>query len=521
MAKYYITTPIYYVNDVAHLGHAYTTIAADILSRWHKSSGDDVFFLTGTDEHGLKIQRSAEAAGKEPKEFVESIVLKWKKLFADLKIEYSYFIRTTDQQHEEAVQRFIKKVSKDIYKGIYEGLYCVDCEAYYTEKDLIDGKLCAIHKKQVQALKEESYFFKLSKYQNKLLEIYKRNPKLISPAHRKDEILNRIKDGLKDISISRASFDWGVPFPLDKKHVTYVWFDALLNYISALGWPGGDFKRYWPADIQLMGKEILWFHTAIWHAMLLSAGIRLPKMEFAHGWWTVDGQKMSKTLGNVIDPKKIADKHGLDSFRYVLFRSIPFGEDGDFSEKMLVERLNSDLADNLGNLLSRSLTLIEKFSAGAVPKGRPDANLKKGFTKTFKEVKKDIDAVELHHALEKVFSFISRANKYVNDEAPWELAKNKKVKELNNVLYNLAESLRVISALVYPFIPESGEKIAKQLGFEAVPKLEKIKYGQTKAGIKINKGEILFRKVEKFEPEVFGQKEMISKVDLRVAEIKS
>ncbi|MEK6807619.1 MAG: methionine--tRNA ligase [Nanoarchaeota archaeon] len=517
--KFYITTAIDYANALPHIGHSYQKIMADCLARWHKSAGFDTFFLMGTDEHGQKIQKYADAAGKEPKEFVDGLVKSFQENWKALNIKYDIFYRTTSEQHRKSVNEFTKKIKKDIYKGYYEGLYCVGCETFYTEKDLIDGKICPTHKKEAELIKEESYFFKLSKYQNKLLELYKKNPKFISPENRKDEIINRVKEGLKDLSISRKSVSWGIPFPLDSKHTTYVWFEALQCYISGIGWPAGNFRRYWPADIQLLGKDNAWFHTVIWPALLLSARLKLPKKIFIHGFVSINGQKISKSLGNAIEPKVFAEKYGADALRYMLMREINPKEDGDFSEKVLVERLNSDLADNLGNLVSRSLTLIEKFSGSVVPKGKPDANLKKEFTKTFKDVKKDIDAVELHHALEKIFSFISLCNKYVNDEAPWELAKTDD-RRLRTVLYNLAESLRVISALVHPFIPESGEKIVTQLGI-TLPQLNDLKYGENLEGTKISKGEILFKKVERFTPEVFGAKEIFSKVNLRVAEIKS
>ncbi len=519
--KFYVTTAIDYTNNLPHIGHSYQKILADVLKRWHKSLGYDSLFLTGTDEHGLKIQRSAQAAGKEPQDFVDDLAKGFENNWKKLNIDYDIFLRTTSEQHKKVVKEFTKKIKKDIYKGTYEGLYCVPCETFYTEKDLTNGKICPIHKREAELVKEESYFFKLSKYQDKLLKLYKDNPEYISPENRREEIINRVKEGLKDLSISRASVGWGIPFPLDEKHVTYVWFEALQCYISGLNWPGKEFKKYWPADVQLLGKDNAWFHTVIWPALLFAAGIKPAKKIFIHGFLTINGQKISKSLGNTIEPRVLVEKYGADAVRYALLREINPREDGDFSEKIMVERLNSDLADNLGNLLSRGLTLIEKFSGGKVPKGKPDANLKKEFEKVLKESAKDVEQVEVHHALEKIFSFASLANKYVNDCKPWELAKNQD-KRLNGVLFNIAECLRVISALTWPFIPESAEKVAKQLGIET-PKLAKIKYGQIKSGTKTVKGEILFKKVEKFDPIIVPvvKKEIISAVDLRVAEIKS
>ncbi len=520
--KFYVTTAIDYTNSLPHIGHSYQKVLADVLKRWHASLGYDSLYLTGTDEHGLKILRAAQAANKEPQDFVDDLAVEFQKAWKKLNLDYDIFLRTTSEQHKKAVKEFIKRIAKngDIYKGTYEGLYCVGCEAFYTEKDLINGKVCPYHKKETEKIKEESYFFKLSKYQQKLLALYKKNPEFISPKNRQQEIINRVKDGLKDLSISRASLSWGIPFPLDEKHVTYIWFEALQCYVSGLDFPSGkNFKKFWPADVQLLGPDNGWFHTVIWPAMLLSAGLKIPKKIYIHSFLTLDGQKISKSLGNTINPAVLVDKYGADAVRYALLRELDPKTDSDFSEKVLVERLNFDLANNLGNLLSRTLTLIEKNSNGVVPKGKVDATLKKLFEKTLKEVSKDVAEVETHHALEKIFNFVGACNKYVDENRPWELAKTNNAK-LNSVLYNLAESLRVISALTRPFIPESAEKIAKQLGLAETPKLEKIKYGQIKSGTKIKKGEILFKKVEDFVPILIASEKIISQVDLRVAEIK-
>ena len=326
---FYITTAIDYTNATPHVGHSLQKVAADVLARWHRSLGEDVYFLTGTDEHGLKIQRAAEAAGKKPQEFVDGLVKEFKEAWAALNIKYDIFYRTTDPKHKRLVQKLIRQVNSkdDIYKGIYEGDYCVGCENYLAEDDIVNGK-CKVHNKPVEHIKEESYFFNLSKYQDKLLELYEKNPGFIQPESRKHEIVNRVKSGLKDLSISRASFSWGVPFPLDKGHVTYVWFDALTNYITALGWPSGPkFKKFWPANVHILGKDNGWFHTVIWPAMLLSAGIELPKTVYIHGFLTFNGQKISKSLGNVIDPRVLAAKYGADAYRYYILRENPISED--------------------------------------------------------------------------------------------------------------------------------------------------------------------------------------------------
>ncbi|MBI2040586.1 MAG: methionine--tRNA ligase [DPANN group archaeon] len=525
--KFYITTAIDYTNSLPHIGHSYQKVLADVLKRWHQSLGYDSLYLTGTDEHGLKIQRAAQAANKEPQDFVDDIAAEFQKAWKKLNINYDIFLRTTSEQHKKAVKEFIKRIAKkgDIYKGAYEGLYCVGCETFYTEKDLINGKVCPIHKNEAELIKEESYFFKLSKYQKKLLELYENNPEFISPENRRQEIINRVKEGLKDLSVSRSSLQWGVPFPLDEKHVTYIWFEALQCYVSGLDFPNGkNFKKFWPADAQLLGTDNGWFHTVIWPAMLFSAGLKIPKKIYIHSFLTLDGQKISKSLGNTINPGVLVDKYGADAVRYAFLRELDPKTDSDFSEKVLFERLNSDLANSLGNLLSRTLTLIEKNTAGKVPKGKTDSNMKKLFETTLKDVSRDVTEIELHHALEKIFGFIGACNKYVDEQKPWELVKTNDQK-LKTILYNLAECLRVISALAWPFIPESAEKIAKQLGVE-LPKLKNIKYGAIKVGTKVNKGEILFKKTEKFEPVQLritpkSVTYCTSSADLRVGEIKS
>ena len=475
--KFYVTTPIYYSNDIPHVGHAYTTIAADILSRWHKIKGEDVFFLTGTDDHGKKIVQAAEKAGKLPKEFTDSLIPKFKEAWKKLNLGYDRFIRTTDKDHEKIVQEILQKVfdKGDIYKGKYEGFYCTGCEAYYTEKDL-EKEFCPIHKTKIEKLKEESYFFKLSKYQKPLLDLYKKNPDFISPKTRKQEIINRVKDGLKDLSISRTSFNWGVPLPFDKKHVAYVWFDALFNYYSATRQKGKE--KFWPADVHFIGKDILWFHTVYWPAFLLSAGIELPKRVFAHGWWTFDKEKISKSRGKVLGVNELTGIAGVDSARYFLFRESVFGEDADFSEKALIDRHNNELADKLGNLISRVSALAEKYGIEKCE----NKLLKK---LNLNEIEKLFSNYELDKVLNEIFGFIDSCNEYIQSKKPWETHDKK-------VLYELCDSIKAIAILLYPFIPETSEKIAKNFGFEI--KLDNIK--KPLAVKKIKKNEILFKKIE-------------------------
>ncbi len=485
LAKFYITTPIYYVNDKPHIGHAYTTIAADVIARWHRLKGEEVFFLTGTDEHGEKAEQAAKKEGKTPKEFVDGIVDQYIRIWKELNISYDYFIRTSDPSHEKIVKQLVEKIYKngDIYKGYYEGWYCVPDETFWTDLQLKDGK-CPECGRDVKKIKEESYFFKLSKYQDKLLEFYKKNPGFLSPKFRSKEILNRVEDGLKDVSITRTTIKWAVPFPMDEKHTLYVWIDALINYISALGWPDGKrFKEFWPADIHLIGKEINWFHSVIWPALLFSAGIEPPKKVFAHGWWTIDGKKISKSLGNAIDPVALAKKYSLDAFRYALLREMPLGDDGDFSEKTLAVRLNNELAAELGNLLNRAVTIAEKYD-GAI-EGSPELESSLNVDK----IDEAMERINTFDALSEIFLFIKAANKYVNDKEPWKL----KGKELGGVLYNLLESLRIISILISPFTPGTSEKINAQLGVKAGA-LEDCKFG--KHAYKVKKGEYLFKKIE-------------------------
>jgi len=475
--KFYVTTPIYYPNDIPHLGHAYTTIAGDVLARWNKLLGKEVFFLTGTDEHGKKIEKVAEKMGKSPKEFVDSIVPQFKEAWEKLNIDYSKFIRTTDKEHVKVVQEVLQKCydNGDIYKGNYEGLYCTECEAYYTEKDCPD-KRCPVHKKMLELLKEESYFFRLSKYQKFLLDLYKKNGDFISPSHRKKEIVNRVKEGLNDFSISRSSFKWGIPLPFDKNHIAYVWFDALLNYYSATREKGKE--GFWPADVHIIGKDILWFHSVYWPAILKSAGIELPKRVFAHGWWTVNSQKMGKSAGNAVYVNDLIGLTGVDSARYFLLRSTPFGEDGDYSPEVLVDRHNNELANKLGNLVSRVSTLAEKYGI----EKSPIMDLKSD--KLFKSVQVHFDNLEFDKVLNEIFAFIDKCNEYVQEKKPWK-SQDKKV------LYELVNAIKDIAILLYAFMPRTAEEIAGTFNFDISIKSLKDKIKVSK----IEKASVLFGKV--------------------------
>jgi methionyl-tRNA synthetase len=473
--KFYITTAIDYPNAEPHIGHAYQKVVADVLARWHKLLGYDVWFLTGTDEHGKKTEEAAEKEGQTPKEFVDRLAEKFKESWNALNIQPDRFIRTTDPDHEKLVKEVIKKCYEkgDIYKGYYEGWYCVGCESYYTEKELIDGK-CPLHDRKIEKLREESYFFRLSKYEKFLLDLYEKHPEFVLPDERRNEIISRVKEGLKDLSISRTSFDWGIPFPLDKKHIVYVWFDALFNYISG----AGKNNKYWPADVHLLGKDNGWFHAVYWPAFLKSAGYKLPKTVFVHGFLTFDNQKISKSLGNVISPNILVKKYGADSIRYFICRNFVFGEDGNFSEDVLVSRHNNELADKLGNLVSRVSSLIEK-------NGMQKTENKLLKKLNIKKIEKLLENYELDKALNEIFAFIDVCNEYVQSKKPWETQDKK-------ILCELADSIKAIAILLWPFIPSSSEKIAKQFGF-------KISYNGIKKPLKVSsvkKGEILFNKIE-------------------------
>lgn len=493
ISKFYVTTAIDYVNAEPHIGHAYQKIAADVLARWNKMKGIDTFFLTGTDEHGKKISQSARNAGKEPKAFVDEVSEKFKLAWSSLNIQYDRFIRTTDEDHKKTVLEFVDRVDKagDIYKGKYTGWYCVGCESYYTETEMPD-KICTIHKKPLEKVDEESYFFRLSKYEKFLLDLYKEHPEFVLPNERRNETVNRVKEGLQDLCITRSAFEWGIPFPLDNKHVLYVWFDALINYYTAVK----NNMSFWPPSVHLLGKDNGWFHAVIWPAMLKSAGIELPKTVFIHGFMTFNGTKISKSLGNAISPVTLVDKYGADAIRYYCLRQIPFGEDGDFAESALVTRINSELADALGNLVNRVIVLTEKNFEGKVPNPTNGSTFGKLTASIAEKADKLVCEYQFHNALNEIFRLIYDLNKYVNDSKPWEIEDKEK---LGDVMYNLLEGVRIVSILLYPFMPQTCERINEQLGIEKKFSFDDLKWGLLKEGTQTKRGQILFAKINSAE----------------------
>jgi len=509
--KYYLTTPLYYVNDIPHIGHSYTTIAADVLARYQRMKGREVYFLTGTDEHGQKVWKAAESQGNPPQQFVDEIVERFKSAWKTLNITYDDFIRTTEPRHVKTVQQIFSRLLKqgDIYKGEYEGWYCVPCETYWAEPELredMEGrKLCPDCGRVTDLLKEETYFFKQSKYQEQLLSHIEAHPDFIKPDSRRNEIVQFIKQGLRDLSVTRTAFPWGVQLPDDPRHVVYVWFDALINYISALGYPEGEkFKKFWPAEVHLMGKEIVRFHAVTWPCMLMALNIPLPQMIFGHGWWTVEGRKMSKSKGNVVDPLVLAAEYGVDAVRYFILREVPFGVDGDFSMMSFIKRYNADLANDLGNLLSRTLTMIEKYFKSLVPSSQfpatddLSAEIQKLIKNTPQEVDSCMERLAFSDALGAVWKLISQANYYIEKEAPWQLAKAGQTDKLAAVLYNLYETLRIVAILVSPTMPETANKIWEQLNLPSQPqKTAPEPFGAKIAGVQIKKGSILFPKLQK------------------------
>lgn len=514
--SFYLTTPIYYVNDAPHIGHAYTTVAGDLLTRWHRQRGESVWFLTGTDEHGQKVMRTAETNNTAPQQWCDRLVeQEWKPVWKHLEIANDDFIRTTEVRHTQRVQKFLQGLMEQgyIYEGKYEGPYCVGCEEFKLPGDLIEGN-CKIHSKPVEMLSETNWFFKLSEFAAPLLEHYKKNPESCQPESARNEVLSFLEGGVSDLSVSRSTFDWGVRVPWDEKQVVYVWFDALLNYATAVGLtddPSSDggkfFEKTWPADVHLVGKDILRFHAVIWPAMLMAAKLALPKKVFAHGWLLVGGEKMSKSKLTGIAPSDITDHFGVDAFRYYFMRAIPFGSDGSFSWEDMAARYTSELANDFGNLASRLAAMVEKYCDGILPNPAKDEELARALSKTVESADKAIVALDFQGGINAIMDFCKAVNGYVTIQQPWVVAKDESKKsELDAILYNTAESLRALAILLHPVMPLSTSKLWSYLGAEGSlgpigsQKISDVaKWGQLKGGSKIIKGDILFPRLPDLE----------------------
>lgn len=504
--KYYITTPIYYPSANLHIGHTYCTVMADAMARFKRLQGYDVHFLTGTDEHGLKIAQIAEEKGVTPQQYVDKIVGGVKELWKTMEISYDDFIRTTEPRHVKRVQAIFDQMDKkgDIYKGRYEGWYCTPCESYWTESQLVDGKYCPDCGRPVHWESEDAYFFRLSKYQDRVLDLLENNPDFLQPETRRHEMIEFVKQGLDDLCISRTAFDWGIKIPKDPEHVIYVWLDALTNYITALGYPDDPelYNKYWPADVHLVGKEIVRFHSVIWPAMLMSLDLPLPKKVLGHGWLLIDGGKMSKSKGNVVDPVILINRYGVDALKYFLLREYTFGQDGVFTNEVLINRMNYDLANDLGNLISRSTSMIEKYCGGILPDATTEDDIDRDLKETAVSVAPQVDAhmekFQFNLALEDIWVLVRRANKYIDEKSPWVLAKDPAKKpELDTCMHNLAEAMRIISILIVPYMHTTAEKIREQIGLADQPVVweDSMKFDMMDHQT-VKRGEVLFPRLD-------------------------